>query len=152
MPQTNIFFWMQSTCAIDGWPLDWILSTKISLQLPWKKRIGPFLLINYITWRKMFRPQTKIIFWMQSPCRLKAGLKIEYSAYKSSLNCLENSRIGSLIFDNSITRSEMFMPQTNIFFWMHSPCGIDGWPWDWILRPNFSPQLPWKRPNKAYLR
>jgi hypothetical protein len=48
---------------------------------------------------------------------------------------------------SSITRSEMFMPQTEIIFVRQSCCRIDGQPPDWILGTKVSYQLLWKQMN-----
>jgi hypothetical protein len=64
MPQTEIFFEIQSPCMINGQPQNVILSTKVSPYLPLKRPNGkPFF-------RAMFMPQTEIFFEIQYPCRI----------------------------------------------------------------------------------
>jgi hypothetical protein len=67
---------------------------------------------------------------------------------KFYLNYLKNVRIGTLFSGNHISRSEMFMPQTEIFFEMQSLYKIEGWPPNRILSTTVSPQLSTKRPNR----
>jgi hypothetical protein len=67
MPQNNIFFCMQSSCRIDGWPQDWILSITFFPQTAEKK---PFFFRKSINRSEMLMPQNNIFFWMQSFCRI----------------------------------------------------------------------------------
>jgi hypothetical protein len=57
-----------------------------------------------------------------------AGFQIEFSAKKRFLfTPLKTAELEPFAFPNSITQSEMFMPQIEIFFVMQSPSRIDGW-------------------------
>jgi hypothetical protein len=65
MPQTKKNLVMQSCCRIDVQPPDWILSSKVSPQLLWKRlNSKPSFSETLITHSKMFMPQT------QFPCRI----------------------------------------------------------------------------------
>jgi hypothetical protein len=53
-----------------------------------------------------------------------AGLHIELSAQKYPLNCLENGKIGTLLFMSLYYPEEMFMPQTDLFSGFNLPVGL----------------------------
>jgi hypothetical protein len=139
----------QTWCRIDGQPPDWILSTKVSSQLLWKRRnTNPSFLATAITWIEMFIAQTEIFFWMQSPCRID-GRTLNWILSRKVVLQLSWKRLNSYpsFSTSSITRSEMFIPKTKKIFGRQSCFRIDGQPPDWILSTKVSSQLLWKRIN-----
>jgi hypothetical protein len=92
----------------------------------------------------MFLPQTEIIFAMQSLCRIAGRPPNWILSTKVFPQFSQKRWMETLLFTNSITQTEIFLPKTKIFFVIQSLCRIDSWPPNWILSRKVFPHLSQK--------